>query len=327
MKYKIPSIVSQITKVLIGAGFDAYLVGGCVRDLLSHKKPKDWDISTNAKPEQIQGLFDRTVYENKFGTVAVITNSKDPTLKVIEITPYRLESKYSDKRHPDSVSFTNNIEEDLKRRDFTINAMAIDMKSKTHEIIDLFEGQKDLKNKIIRTVGNPEDRFNEDALRILRAIRLSSELGFEVIHETQKAIKKQAHLLEMIAKERINDEFSKILMSDNPDKALEIMRETGILKHIMPELEKGYGIKQNKDHKYEVWEHGIKALLHAVKNNYPLEVRMASLLHDIGKPHARRWSKKKNDWTFYGHDVIGGKIAVRALSNLKVFKEIYRISC
>ncbi|MEK7575860.1 MAG: CCA tRNA nucleotidyltransferase, partial [Patescibacteria group bacterium] len=321
MKYKIPPIVSQITEVLIRAGFDAYLVGGCVRDLLLNNKPKDWDIATNAKPEQTQGLFERTVYENKFGTVAVITNSKDPILKVIEITPYRLESKYSDKRHPDFVSFTNNIEDDLKRRDFTINAMAIDMKAKTHEIIDLFEGQKDLKNKIIRTVGNSGDRFNEDALRILRAVRFASELGFTINQETMQALKKQAHLLEMIAKERINDEFSKILMSDNSDKALEVMHETGILKHIIPELEKGIGIKQNKDHKYEVWEHGIKAFMHAVKNNYSLEVRTASLFHDIGKPHARRWSKEKNDWTFYGHDVIGAKMAVKILSRLKYSKK------
>lgn len=322
MKYKIPTTVSRITNTLKRANFEAYLVGGCVRDLLLDKKPKDWDVATSAKPEQIQALFEKTVYENNFGTVAIVTKSKDPTLKVIEITPYRLEAKYSDKRHPDNVSFTNNLEEDLKRRDFTINAMALDVSG---EIIDIFDGQKDLKNKIIRTVGRAEERFDEDALRILRAIRFSAELNFIIDQETQKSIKKQAHLLETIAKERINDEFSKILMSNSPDNALEVIRETNVLKYIMPELGDGFGIKQNKDHKYDVWTHNIKSLMHGVKNNYPLEVRMAALLHDIGKPKSKRWNEGKKDWTFYGHDVLSAKIAIKILSRLKYSKKFIEL--
>ena len=248
MPYKIPQIVLKTTKSLIDASFDAYLVGGCVRDLLLHKKPKDWDITTNANPEQIQKLFSKTVYENKFGTVAVINESvSDETLKVIEITPYRLESKYSDKRHPDEVRFTSNLKDDLKRRDFTINAIALNPVS--GEIIDLFSGQKDLEKQMIKAVGNPEERFNEDALRVLRAIRLATELDFIVSGETMKAIKKYCNLLKTIAKERIRDEFIKILMSKKPSKGIEMMRELEILKYIAPELEEGIEIKQNKAHK------------------------------------------------------------------------------
>lgn len=319
---EIPKIVAQTLKTLKKAGFEAYLVGGCVRDLMLHAKPKDWDITTNAKPEEIQKLFPKTVYENKFGTVAIINpDVSDETLKVIEITPYRLESKYSDKRHPDSIRFTRNLEDDLKRRDFTINAMAMDLeKVVSCETIDLFEGQKDLKNKIIRTVGNPEDRFNEDALRILRAIRLANELGFNVSHETQDAIKKQAKLLEIISKERIRDEFIKILMTEKPSKGIKMMREHGVLKHIVPELEEGIGVEQNKAHKFTVWEHNLRSADHAAFKNFPLEIRLASLLHDVGKPASRQWNKKKKDWTFYGHEIIGARMSVRILSRLKFSK-------
>ncbi|MEK9184040.1 MAG: hypothetical protein AAB890_03135, partial [Patescibacteria group bacterium] len=221
-KYNIPEIVTKTVGTLTKAGFEAYLVGGCVRSLMLHVKPKDWDITTNARPPQIQKLFKKAVYENKFGTVAVINEKiDDPTLKMIEITPYRLESKYSDKRRPDQISFTKNIEDDLKRRDFTINAMALALpteKDKNYKLIDLFGGQEDLKKKIIKTGGNPDDRFNEDALRILRAIRLSAESGFNVSHETKEAIKKHARSLASIAQERVKDEFIKIIMSGNPEK-------------------------------------------------------------------------------------------------------------
>ncbi|MBI4691918.1 MAG: HD domain-containing protein [Candidatus Terrybacteria bacterium] len=326
MDFKIPEIISKTAQVLKDAGFETYLVGGCVRDLLMENPPaggpKDWDITTNAKPEEIQKLFPKTVYENKFGTVAVITDADDPSLKIIEITPYRLEAKYSDKRHPDEVRFTRNIEDDLKRRDFTINALALSVvEGMDNKLIDLFNGQKDIKDKIIRTVGNPKERFDEDALRIIRAIRFAAELGWKVARETQEAIKKQAHLLEMISKERIRDEFIKIIMSDRPSIGFEMMREFGVLKYILPELEEGYGVKQNKDHLYPVWEHNLKALDHAADKNWPLEVRIASLLHDVGKPASRQWSKEKKDYTFYGHEIIGAKMAIRALSRLKFSKK------
>lgn len=319
-QFSVPDIILQDIQILKNVGFEAFLVGGCVRDLLLDKKPKDWDITTNSKPEQIQALFPKTVYENKFGTVAVIhETNEDKTLKVIEITPYRFETKYSDKRHPDKVCFTGNIEDDLKRRDFTINSIALDPVSQ--ETIDLFGGKNDLKNKIIKCVGNPEDRFSEDALRILRAIRFAVELDFNVSPETKEAIKKYGRFLEMIAKERIQDEFVKILMAEKPSVGLEMMRESGILKYILPELEEGYGVKQNKDHKYPVWEHNLKALDHAASKNWALEIRIASLLHDIGKPASRQWSEEKKDYTFYSHEMIGSKMAVRALSHLKFSKK------
>ncbi len=319
INFNIPSDVSRITETLQKAGFEAFLVGGCVRDLLRGEKPKDWDITTNANPEQIVSLFPKTFYENKFGTVSVVNESavadEDETLKNIEITPYRMEAKYSDKRHPDSVSFTNNIENDLKRRDFTINAMALNVVS--GEIIDLFDGQKDLKNKLIKAVGNPMDRFSEDALRMIRAVRFATELNFKIEKNTAEAIKNKAGLLDKIAKERIRDEFIKIIMSANPEGGMEVLRETGLLKFIMPEIEEGFDIEQNKDHIYDVWTHSIKALKHSADKNFPLNIRLAALLHDIGKPKSRRWDENKKDYTFYGHDVIGQKMSVRILARLK----------
>lgn len=326
--YKIPPIILRAVKTLKKAGFEAYLVGGCVRDLVLHKKPKDWDITTNAEPEEIQKLFPRTVYENKFGTVAVITDVSDETLKVLEITPYRMESKYSDKRHPDTVRFTGNLEDDLKRRDFTVNAMALeptyDVGGDTDivsRLVDLFHGKQDLKDKVIRAVGSPKERFQEDALRILRAIRLATELSFTLNNETAQEIEKQAKLLDIISKERIKDEFVKILMSENAKTGIEMMRNFGVLKFVIPELENGVGVEQNKAHKYTVWEHNLRSLDHSVKNNWPLEIRLSALLHDVGKPASRQWNKEKKDWTFYGHELIGAKMSVRILSRLKFPKK------
>lgn len=324
-KNDVPEIVLKIIDVLKGAGFEAFLVGGCVRDLLLRKKPKDWDITTNANPEKIQSLFKRSVYENKFGTVAVINEkTEDESLRTVEITPYRLESTYSDKRHPDNVCFTRNISEDLKRRDFTINALALGIPVKNtepHDLIDLFGGQKDLKNKVIRAVGNPGDRFNEDALRIIRAIRLATELEFDVSYETKDAIKKYASLLKMIAQERIRDEFIKIIMSNNAKKGIEMAQKLGVLKYIIPEVEEGIGIEQNKAHKFTVWEHNLKSLEHAVMKKWPLEIRLAALFHDVAKPATRRWSDEKGDWTFYGHDVVGAKMTAMILARLKFSKK------
>lgn len=324
--YNIPEIITKTVETLTNNGFEAYLVGGCVRSLMLHVKPKDWDITTNAKPAQMQRLFKKSIYENKFGTVAVINEEvEDPTLKMVEITPYRLESKYSDKRRPDQVSFTKNIEDDLKRRDFTINAMALALptpKDKNYKLIDLFGGQEDLKNKIIKTVGSPDERFNEDALRVLRAIRLSAELGFSVSRETKESIKKHTHSLANIAQERIKDEFIKIIMSEKPEGGMELMRELGVLKYVAPELEDGYGVEQNKAHKFTVWEHNLLSLKHAASKKWPMEIRIASLLHDVGKPATRRWDKKKKDWTFYGHDVIGAKMSAKILSRLKFSKKM-----
>jgi len=215
MNFTIPTEVSRVTQTLENAGFEAFLVGGCVRDLIRGTKPKDWDVTTNATPEEILGLFPHTFYENSFGTVGVVSDeTEDPTLKTVEVTPYRIESEYSDSRRPDAVTFSKNIDDDLKRRDFTINALAYSV-SQGH-IIDSFKGQEDIISETIRTVGEPSERITEDALRILRAVRFHVELGFNISRETEISILEHGHLLKKISKERIRDEFTKILMSSKP---------------------------------------------------------------------------------------------------------------
>lgn len=301
------------------AGFEAYLVGGCVRDLLLNKEPKDWDIATNALPEEIQKVFPDSVYENQFGTVAVKTESTDPTLKIIEITTYREEGKYTDKRHPDEVKFSKAIEDDLSRRDFTINALALSQTEGVAKLIDPFAGQEDLKNKIIKTVGDPGERFNEDALRLIRAIRFAAELDFGIEKKTADAIKRHANLMEMIAKERIRDEFIKLVMSDRAGDGVRMMAESGLLKYVVPELMEGIGIGQNKHHIYTVFDHNVRALEYSVKSNYSLEVRLASLLHDVGKPKTKRGDGP--DSTFYAHDIVGAKMTLRILDRLHFAKK------
>ncbi|MBI5401314.1 HDIG domain-containing protein [Candidatus Wolfebacteria bacterium] len=320
MKFNIPKEIIGIGKELENAGFEAYLVGGCVRDLLLKKEPKDWDITTDAKPEQIQKIFLDSVYENKFGTVGVKTESEDPKLKVVEITTYRIEGKYTDKRHPDEIKFAKTIEEDLSRRDFTINAIALRILNSQSSIlnpnlIDPYKGQDDLKNKTIRTVGNPEQRFNEDALRLVRAVRFAAELGFEIEKETETAIKNEAGLLEMIAKERIRDEFIKLIMTSNAKEGIEKSEELNLLKYILPELREGIGVTQNKHHIYSVWEHNLRALDYAVSKNYPLEIRLASLLHDVGK--VRTKAGEGQDATFYAHEIVGAEMAAKIMDHLR----------
>lgn len=320
LKFNIPKDVSQVTEVLENAGFEAHIVGGCVRDLLIGKTPKDWDITTNAKPEEIEGLFENTFYNNDYGTVGVVNeDTKDETLKVIEVTPYRLESEYSDARRPDSVEFSDSLEHDLHRRDFTINAIALNI-SKGH-VVDTYKGQEDLEKGIVRAVGDPDVRFGEDALRILRAIRISAELDFKIEDKTKKAIKNDAKMLVKIAKERIRDEFIRIIMSDRPMEGLELAHELGVLRFVLPELEEGFDVKQNQAHSYTVWEHLLRSVQHSADKKWPLEIRIAALLHDIGKPATSRWSPEKNDWTFHGHDVVGGRMARKILTNLKFPKK------
>lgn len=315
----VPEEVLEQFKVLKDAGFEAYLVGGCVRDLLIGRSPKDWDITTNAKPEQIQELFKETFYENDYGTVGVVTESEDPKLKVIEITPYRIEGKYSNARHPDEVRFADNLSEDLKRRDFTINALAYDPTGGT--IVDEHGGKEDLKAKRIRTVGDPHERFAEDALRMLRAIRIAAELDFTMDSETSAGIAAQAAALEKISRERVRDELVRIVASERPMQALFIAQKFGLLKYMIPELEEGIGCDQNQAHSYDVFEHSLRALQHGADKAWPFDVRLAALLHDVGKPRTRVWSDEKNDWTFHGHDVVGGKMTKKILSDLKFPKE------
>jgi poly(A) polymerase/tRNA nucleotidyltransferase (CCA-adding enzyme) len=319
---EIPKEIKDIASKLEKAGFEAYLVGGCVRDFLRGNKPTDWDMATGAKPEEIKKIFPNSFYENKFLTVTVQTKSKNPGLKEIEITTYRSEAKYTDKRHPDEVKYAKTLKEDLERRDFTINAIALNAaqnpKSKLL-IIDPFNGQEDLKNKIIKAVGNPEDRFSEDALRMLRAVRFATTLDFKIEEKTAEAIKKNAQLLKVISGERIRDEFVKIIMSDNASRGVEDLRKLGLLKYIMPELEEGYKIGQNKHHIYDCYQHSVLSLDYAAKKNFNEYVRIASLLHDIGKPRSKRG--EGSDSTFYGHEIIGARITRQILERLKFPKK------
>lgn len=311
----LPKEVKEIIKALEGAGFEAYAVGGCVRDFILGREPYDWDITTNAKPEEIQKIFQNSAYENQFGTVAIKTKSKDENLKIIEITTYRLEEKYTDKRHPDIVKFTTKIDDDLSRRDFTINAIAYDGK----KFVDPYGGEKDIKNKIVRTVGDPNKRFNEDALRLMRAVRFAAQLNFVIEEETAKATKENSNDIVAISKERIRDEFVKTIMTENAKTGIEMLQSFGLLKHIMPELEKGIGVGQNKHHIYTVWEHNLRALDWAAKNNYKLENRLAALLHDVGKPKTKQGEGLNS--TFYNHEVVGAKMTAKILERLKFPKK------
>jgi poly(A) polymerase/tRNA nucleotidyltransferase (CCA-adding enzyme) len=313
----IPKEVKSVIEKLEKSDFEAYIVGGCVRDVLRGTKPEDWDIATNAKPKEIGEIFLRSFSDNKFGTVTVLTGSKNQKLKEIEITPYRIDEKYTDKRHPDKIQWAKTIEEDLSRRDFTVNAIALE--AETLKIIDPFSGQKDLKEKIIRAVGNPEDRFSEDALRMMRAVRFATTLGFNIEEKTKKAIKKNSIWLKMISKERIRDEFLKIIMSERADEGIELLRELLLLKYIIPELEEGYGVGQNKHHIYECYQHSLLSLKYAAKNNFNKIVRLAALFHDIGKPRAKKGQGP--DSTFYSHEIIGAKMAFQILTRLRFPKK------
>ena len=318
-RYTIPSEVLFVAETLEKSGYPAYLVGGCVRDMLIGKRPKDWDITTSATPEIIQSLFTETFYENSYGTVGVVSESVNPSLKVIEVTPFRTEGEYSNARHPDSVTFSTSIEDDLHRRDFTVNAIAY--RPKDGSIVDLFGGQDDMKAQRLRAVGTAEKRFGEDALRMLRAVRLSAELDFAIELETMTAISMHAHQLKNISRERIRDEFLKIINSERPLPAIYIAERLGLLTYILPELREGIGCSQNQAHSFDVFEHLLRTLQCAADNNWSETVRIAALLHDIGKPASRRWSEEKKDWTFYGHEVIGAKMCKKILEDLRLPKQ------
>jgi len=315
----IPKEVKNIIQSLQKSSFEAYIVGGCVRDFLLGKEPKDWDVTTNAKPEKIQKVFPDSFYENNFLTVTVRTGSRKSELAEVEITTYRFEAKYSDKRHPDEVNYAKTLEEDLSRRDFTINAMAIEVGKTKNKVIDTFDGQTDLKKKIIRTVGKAEERFSEDALRMLRAVRFATTLDFKIEEKTKEAIKKNSKWLEAISKERIRDEFVKIIMADKAADGIEILRELGLLKYIVPELLENYGVAQNKHHIYDCYQHAIKALEFTAKKKLNMQVRLAALLHDIAKPKVKAGEGK--DATFYNHEIVGAKMTFQILSRLKFSKK------
>ena len=319
----IPDEVRKVGGALTAAGFEAYFVGGCVRDLILGRAPKDWDVATNARPEEVTGIFPDSVYENDFGTVIVKTGAEEG-VAAIEVTTYRIEGSYRDKRHPDEVRFAATIEEDLSRRDFTVNAMALasgaDFRDPEGSVIDPFGGRDDLGRRMISAVGDPEQRFAEDALRVMRAVRFATELGFEIDPGTQHAVEKLGGGLEEIAKERIRDEFEKMIMSPDAARGILLLEELGLLGYVLPELREGIGVGQNKHHIFTVFEHNIKALDYTARQGYSLPVRLAALLHDVGKPRSKAGDGP--DSTFYQHEYIGAKMAIRALDRLRFPKDL-----
>jgi poly(A) polymerase/tRNA nucleotidyltransferase (CCA-adding enzyme) len=328
--FPIPDEVLKVVQVLNKAGFEAYLVGGCVRDLLLGREPEDWDVATDAVPDEILSLFEHSFYENAFGTVGVVfEGASDPRHKTIEVTTYRKEGVYSDKRHPDEVSFTKNIEEDLERRDFTINAIAFLLETSEGNtknvsrgtLIDPFHGKQDLERKTVRAVGSPQKRLTEDALRIMRAVRIANALNFSIEAKTQEAIVQNVGELKNIATERIRDEFIKIIDSKSPMSGMFLMERLGILGEIIPEFLPALNMEQNRAHKYSLWEHLLRTLQYAADKELGLHVKLAALFHDIGKAYTKEWSEKKKDWTFHGHDVVGAKITKNVLERLKFDRE------
>ena len=306
IKIQIPEKAAQVLARLQEAGYEAYVVGGCVRDSLLRRDPQDWDITTSAKPEQVKALFRRTVDTGiRHGTVTVMMDRE-----AFEVTTYRIDGEYEDGRHPREVIFTPNLEEDLKRRDFTINAMAY---SDREGLVDLFGGLKDLKSGVIRCVGDPLDRFGEDALRILRAIRFSAQLGYEIEPETLQAIRALAPTLAKISAERIHTELVKLLVSDHPEY-LRIAYETGVTKVILPEFDRCMDTPQNHPHHcFNVGEHILASLTKVPADRI---LRMTMLLHDMGKPDALE-TDGEGITHFHGHEVKGEKIARSILMRLK----------
>lgn len=303
---EIPKQVAFIIERLQSHGYEAYAVGGCVRDMLLGREPNDWDITTSAKPEQVKAIFKRTVDTGiQHGTVTVLEDSIG-----FEVTTYRIDGEYEDGRHPKEVQFTQNLVEDLKRRDFTINAMAY---SPQTGIVDVFQGQEDLAQGIVRCVGSARERFTEDALRIMRAVRFAAQLGFEIEEETLAAVKELAPSLKRISAERIQVELTKLLLSPHPEE-FRTLFETGITAVILPEFDEAYDCDQtNQYHCYTVGEHTLRVMEYTPAD---LCLRLAGVLHDLGKPAAKKVDENGKPH-FKGHDLIGEKMAGKILKRLK----------
>ena len=305
MNMWIPENVEWIIRELMAHGFEAYAVGGCVRDSVLGREPEDWDITTSAKPEQVKQIFHRTVDTGiEHGTVTVLIDKE-----AYEVTTYRVDGEYEDHRHPKEVTFTASLEEDLKRRDFTINAMAYNPQT---GLVDIFEGIDDLNKKIIRCVGNPRERFDEDALRILRAIRFSAQLGFEIDNMTKEARTEKAETLRDVSAERIRIELVKLLVSKHPEKIREAQR-LGLTKVVLPEYDTIVGVEQHTpNHIYDVEEHTIRALQNVEAD--PI-LRLTMLLHDFGKPIVKKQDDGRD--IFYKHPEVSAAICIEILKRLK----------
>jgi len=321
----IPEEILKLYKKIHEANFEAYLVGGCVRNMLLKKTIKDWDMTTNATPEQILKIFKDGFYDNQYGTVGLpieISGQKH----IIEITTFRTEQGFADRRHPEKVLWGEKIEEDLARRDFTINAIALRLtsfaqgKPLNFELVDPYEGQKDIVSKLIRAVRNPKERFKEDALRLLRAIRIATELSFTIEENTWKEIISDAPLITSVSGERIRIELLKILKSENAHEGIMHLKKANLLDHILPELIVGIGISQarpGRHHTDDVFTHNILSLKFCPSTD-PI-VRFAALIHDVGKPKAM--SEDKDGLViFHNHEVTGANIAAGICERLKFSK-------
>ena len=313
MKINLPEDVRYIIEQLNNAGFEAFAVGGCVRDALLGREPNDWDITTSATPYEVKDIFRRTIDTGiQHGTVTVMLKKNG-----YEVTTYRIDGEYTDHRRPDGVTFTRELSEDLLRRDFTINAMAY---NETTGLVDLYGGVSDLDQKIIRCVGSPDDRFDEDALRIMRAVRFAAQLGFDIDEETKKAAAHHAKEIKKVSAERIETELTKLLLSPHPEKLID-MYELGITDVILPEFSRLLETPQNTPyHIYDVGRHTIEV----IKNVPATKVmRYAALMHDMGKPECRTTSEDGIDH-FKAHAVVSEKIAEEILRRLKMDNDTIR---
>ncbi len=321
MKYPIPDDIISIYKEVENAGYEIYFIGGCVRNLILALEVKDWDLTTNATPEQIQEIFPDNYYDNSFGTVGIPIRKDEETEKIVEITTFRTEGGYENFRRPTAVAWGKSLEDDVSRRDFTINTLALKLDGNNHELIDYANGKKDLEDKIIRAVGNPEERFQEDALRMLRAVRFATQISFTIEQKTWEAIKSKHELIAHISGERIRDELIKILSSQYPYEGIMLLDELEILEIILPELTKGKGVSQmrpGRHHKDDVFTHNVLSLKYCTSEDSL--VRLATLLHDVGKPEVE--SVDENGFViFYNHEVVGARIAKNISDRLHFSKK------
>ena len=327
MESKLPEKVIKVMKKFTDSGAEIFVVGGAVRDLLLGREVKDWDFTTNLTPEEMKKLFPKnSFYENAYGTFSIVL----PDQEIFEVTTYRTEREYSDSRHPDKVVWGKSLQEDLERRDLTINALAYGLnpsgpaaaeppplnkegKAQSFELVDLFEGQNDLNNRIVRTVGNPDERFGEDALRMLRAIRIASQLQFVIEEKTFESIQRNGKLIQKIAGERIRDELFKILLTNKPGDGFKLLKNSGLLAEIMPEILSGVDMAQKGHHIFDVWTHSLEAMNNC--NSEDPVTRLAALLHDCGKPVVATGEGEAR--TFYNHEVVGSRIATKIGKRLR----------
>lgn len=338
MTRSIPENILEIYKKLHNASFEVYFVGGCVRNIILKKEVKDWDLTTNARPEDLTKIFKESFYDNQFGTVGVPIEEKRSLpagRQVVEITTFRTEKSLSPTHKPDEISWGKTIEEDLARRDFTINAIALRLiytegnrsasfaqgKPSGFELIDPYEGQKDIENKIIKAVGDANKRFKEDALRLIRAIRIAAELSFTIDKDTWDKIREDAPLIKNISNERVHDELLRILKSDNAYDGVMLLKDSGLLRFILPELIEGIDVSQvrpGRHHTTDVFTHNVLSLKFCPSKD-PV-VRFATLIHDVGKPKAEK-KDEEGLVIFHNHEIVGAKIAAKICERLRFSKK------